>query len=174
MHITLYIGCMWKQLEDYTFFLQNIFICTKRKKINHVHVRIFLNPKYWELSWGIKMEFCIIEKSNNSIATKQCATLLNNRRKNKLFSAHDTIQWLKCVVHYLNVIKTKNWLRKFMHNFLVHENDIACRKSGRLGLDQVFYDVVTTFAIGRFICLIVSVFAGVSAKIFCICCCWLI
>ena len=25
-----------------------------------------------------------------------------------------------------------------MHNFLVHSNDSACRKSVRLGLDQVF------------------------------------
>ena len=33
--------------------------------------------------------------------------------------------------------KTENWVRKLMHNFLVHSNEIACRKRGRLGLDQV-------------------------------------
>ena len=26
-----------------------------------------------------------------------------------------------------------------MHNFIVHSNEIACTKSGRLGLDQVFW-----------------------------------
>ena len=36
------------------------------------------NPKYWELSWAIKMEYCIFEKVNNSIATKLCTNLLNN------------------------------------------------------------------------------------------------
>ena len=50
---------------------------------------------------------------------------------------HNTIQWLNCVVRYLNVKKTKNWLRKLMHNFVVHSNESACRKSGRLGLEQV-------------------------------------
>ena len=45
------------------FFLWNVLIYTKSKKINTVYVRIFLKPKYWELSWAIKMEFCIIGKS---------------------------------------------------------------------------------------------------------------
>ena len=33
--------------------------------------------------------------------------------------------------------KTKNWLRKVPHRFEVHSNESACRKSGRLGLEQV-------------------------------------
>ena len=37
-----------------------------------------LKPKYWELSCAIKMKFCIIEKFNNSIATKMCADLLKS------------------------------------------------------------------------------------------------
>ena len=28
-------------------------------------------------------------------------------------------------------------IEKLMHNFVVHSNEDACRKSGRLGLDQV-------------------------------------
>ena len=36
---------------------------------------------------------------------------------------------------------TENWLIKLLHSFEVHSNESACRKSGRLGLDQVFsYD----------------------------------
>ena len=27
---------------------------------------------------------------------------------------------------------------KLMHNFVVHSNESACRKSGRLGLEQVY------------------------------------
>ena len=76
-------------------------------------------------------------KVNNSIATKLGMTLLKNRKKLKLVLVHDTIQWLNCVGHYLNVKKTENWLRKLMHNFVVHSNESACNKSGRLGLDQV-------------------------------------
>ena len=34
--------------------------------------------------------------------------------------------------------KTEKWLRKLMHNFVVHSNESACRKSRFLGLDQVF------------------------------------
>ena len=33
-----------------------------QKKTNPVYVRIKKEPKYCELSWAIKMEFCIIEK----------------------------------------------------------------------------------------------------------------
>ena len=40
------------------------------------------------MSWAIKIEFCIFEKANNPIATKLCASLINNRRKIKMF-----IQW---------------------------------------------------------------------------------
>ena len=76
-------------------------------------------------------------KVNNPIATKLGVILLKNRRKLKLVLVHDTIQWLNFVGHYLNVKKTENWLRKLMHNFVVHSNESACNKSGRLGLDQV-------------------------------------
>ena len=34
--------------------------------------------------------------------------------------------------------KLNNWLRKLMHSFEVRSNESARRKSGRLGLEQVF------------------------------------
>ena len=50
------------------------------------------------------MEFCINEKANNSIATKLQVNLLNNcGQKLKSFLVHDTIQWLHCIIHYLNM-----------------------------------------------------------------------
>ena len=33
-------------------------------------IYMYLKTKYWELSWAIKMKFCIYDKANNSIATK--------------------------------------------------------------------------------------------------------
>ena len=49
---------------------------------NSVYLRdITFKPKYWDLSWAIKMEYCTIEKVNNSIAKKLCANLLNNRKE---------------------------------------------------------------------------------------------
>ena len=38
------------------------------------------------------MDLCIIEKSNNSIATKLCANLLNAREIIEMFSVHETVQ----------------------------------------------------------------------------------
>ena len=40
--------------------------------------------------------------------------------------------------------KTENWLIKLMHNFEVHSNESACRRSGGLGLEQVIthHDIV--------------------------------
>ena len=38
---------------------------------------------------------------------------------------------------FLNMKKTKNWLRKAMQSFEVHSNESVCRKKGRLGLEQV-------------------------------------
>ena len=65
-------------------------------------------------------------------------TLLNSRGFIfELLLVHDTIQRLSYAVHYLNVKKTEYWLRKLLHNFEVHSNESACRKSGRLGLEQV-------------------------------------
>ena len=46
------------------------------------------------------------EKVNNSIATKLCANLPNNR-KNEWFLVHYKIKLLNFVVHYLNVKKPK-------------------------------------------------------------------
>ena len=40
-------------------------------------------------------------------------------------------------MHYLNLKINWNWLKKLMHNFLVHLNESAYRKSRRLGLEQV-------------------------------------
>ena len=37
------------------------------------------------------------------IYKKLSANLLNNRKKSKLFLVYYTIQWLKVLVHYLNV-----------------------------------------------------------------------
>ena len=43
-----------------------------------------------------KMEFCIFDKVNNSIATKLCANLLNNREKNKNSALHNSMTKLCC------------------------------------------------------------------------------
>ena len=40
-------------------------------------------------------------------------------------------------MHFFNMKKTKNWLRKVMHSFEVHSNESACRKKVRIGLEQV-------------------------------------
>ena len=44
-----------------SLFFLNVYI-RNYQKINHVYVRIFKKPKYWELSWAINMKFCIFEK----------------------------------------------------------------------------------------------------------------
>ena len=54
-----------------------------------------------------------------------------------MFIVHYTIQGLNYVVHFLNVKINQKWLRKLMHIFEVHSNECRCRKSGRLGLEQV-------------------------------------
>ena len=41
-------------------------------------------------------------------------------------------------MHFENMKKTENWLIKVMHSFEVHSNESACRKSGGLGLEQVY------------------------------------
>ena len=53
------------------FFARRLNI-HKKKKPNHFYGRsiYILKPKHRVLSRAIKMESCIIEKSNNSIATK--------------------------------------------------------------------------------------------------------
>ena len=49
------------------------------------------------------MEFCIIEKANNSIATKLYVHLLNNYRQKKLKISERHNSITKCVVQYLNM-----------------------------------------------------------------------
>ena len=85
------------------FFCKTVLYTQKAKKPNPVYVWIFLKPKYWELSWALKLEFCFFETVNNSIAKDLWSNLLDNREKIELFLVHDTIQWLNWVVHYLNV-----------------------------------------------------------------------
>ena len=123
-HCNLYLYTEW-------IFLRSVFIYTKSKKINHVYVQIFLKPKYWKLSWAIKMEFFIFERVNNSIPTKLCSNLLNNSKR-IIFSAwHNSMTKLCCALFEFE--KTENWLRKLMHNFVMHSNESACRKVGVLG-----------------------------------------
>ena len=49
-----------------------------------------------------KNRICIIEKSNNSIATKLCNNLLNKRRYFEIFLVYNTIKLKNCLVRYLN------------------------------------------------------------------------
>ena len=75
---------------------------------------------------------CIIEKSKKNIA-KNFKLIFSGTDKN----FHDTIECLKNIVHYLN-IKMPNILFDIIElNFLVHSNEMACRKGGRLGLYHV-------------------------------------
>ena len=73
---------------------------------------LFLKPKYWEISWAIKIELCILKKFNNPIPTKLCANLINNYFIFVLFLVHDTVRWLNCVVHYLSVKIYQKMLEK--------------------------------------------------------------
>ena len=51
-------------------------------------------------------------------------------------------------MHFLNMKKIKNRLRKVTQSFEVHSNESACRKSGRLGMEQVnIKEVLTTGAV---------------------------
>ena len=54
-----------------------------------------------------------------------------------ILSAHDTIKWLNYVVHYLNLKIKWTFVEKLMHNFVVHSNEILCKKRWHFGLDQV-------------------------------------
>ena len=51
-----------------------------------------------------------------------------------LYFAHDTIQWLNCVVHYLNMKIKEKWFEIIDLKVLVHTYEMACGKRGRLGL----------------------------------------
>ena len=121
------------------FILRNVFYIYKKQKKSILFTYVFFNPKYWELSWAIEIESCIYEKVNTSVATKLCRNLLNNCRNVWTILVHNTIQWLICVVHYLNVKINWKLVDKITHNFVVHSNESACRISGCLGLEQVFY-----------------------------------
>ena len=50
-----------------------------------------------------KYNLAFLRKVNNLIATKMYANLLNNHWKIRTLLVQDTIQWLNCVVHYLNM-----------------------------------------------------------------------
>ena len=54
-----------------------------------------------------------------------------------------TIQWLNCVVHYLNVKIKWNWLITLMQSFEMHSGESARIKGGNIGLYQVW---ITSFA----------------------------
>ena len=85
-----------------------------------------------------KIYFPFLQIFNNSIATKLWVNLINNCRIFlEYFSAlHNSM--IKLCSAFLNVKRNlKNWLRKLMHSFEVHSNESVCRKSGRLGLEQV-------------------------------------
>ena len=76
-----------------------------------------------------------MKKVNNSIATKRRADLLNNRTKvlNYFSARHNSMTKLcRALFKY-----ETNWLRKLMHSFVVHSNDIPCRKRGRFGMYPV-------------------------------------
>ena len=67
-----------------------------------------------------KLEFCIFEKVNNSIATRPCKILPENRTIFfEFFSAiHNSMtKWCSALFKHE---KKENCLRKLMHNFLVH------------------------------------------------------
>ena len=53
------------------FFLRNDFIHKNQKN------QSCLRTKYRELSWAIKYFFALLQKVNNSIATKLCVNLIN-------------------------------------------------------------------------------------------------
>ena len=55
---------------------------------------------------------------------------------------HYTIQWLNCVVRYINVKIKQNWLRKFMQNFIFLTNESLCRKMWRFGMEQVKFVMI--------------------------------
>ena len=48
---------------------------------------------------------------------------------------------MNCVVHHLNMKMKEYRLRYVTYNFVVHSNEMACIKRGRLGLDPVLCGV---------------------------------
>ena len=78
-----------------------------------------------------------MQKVNNSIATKLRVKLINNCTTFLKKIVHDTIQWLNCVMHILNMKINWKCLRTVMHSFEVHSNERSCRKKVRLGPKQV-------------------------------------
>ena len=69
-----------------------------------------------------------MQNVNNSIATKLCVNLIG--KCTNVFEK-------KGARHHLMIKLCRAWLIKVMHSFEVHSNESACRKSGRLGLEQV-------------------------------------
>ena len=50
---------------------------------------------------------------------------------------HYTNKWVNCVVRYLNMKKTENWLEKLMQIFEIQSIQSECRKGGIIGIKQV-------------------------------------
>ena len=76
------------------------------------------------------MKICIIEKTKNKHSKN---TLSWFYLEPWICFYHNTIQWLNCVVHYLN-IKMKGYLVDIIDlNFVVNSNEMACRKGDVLG-----------------------------------------
>ena len=101
---------------------------------------IYLAKIVTALSSNKFIYFAFLQKVNNYIATKLCVRLINNCTIFLRKIAHDTIQWLNCVMqfsNYENELKTD--LRNVTHSFEVHWNESACRKKVSLGLEQVIY-----------------------------------
>ena len=73
------------------------------------------------------------------MGTEPRVTLLNNHGCFLIiYSALHNSMTKLCSALFKCKNKLKNWLIKCMHSFEVQSNESACRKSGRLGLEQVW------------------------------------
>ena len=63
----------------------------------------------------------------------------------KIFLVQDTVQWLNCVLHDLNMEIKWKFVKKLLYNFVVHSNDIPCRKRWRVGIDYVWGEAKLIF-----------------------------
>ena len=110
------------------FFAKRFYIHKKPKNQSYLHTDFF-KPKYWDLSWATKMKSCIFEKFYNSIATKMCANFAKKLCTfYKLLLVHYTIQWLNCVVHYLNIKINWKLVEKINAQLCSALNESVCRK----------------------------------------------
>ena len=99
---------------------------------------MFFLPQNRELLGEINVEMCIIEKSKKILSKKNCKLVFFETVKRTKI-AHDKIQWMKNVVHYLNM-KIPDILVEIIDlQLLFHSNDMKFIKRGSIGLDPVFY-----------------------------------